>query len=52
VFIEKVVLEAASKHIATNDELASFEALEWSEIPEFILIKGGHVDTAGHKDAL
>ena len=50
MFIEKVVLEAATKHIATNNQLTSFQALEWGEIPKLVLIKRRYVYTARNID--
>ena len=50
MFVEKVVLEAATKHIATNNQLTSFQALEWGEIPKLVLIKRRHIYTTRNID--
>jgi len=50
MFVEKVVLEAATKHIAANNQLTSFQALEWGEIPKLVLIKRRHIDTTRNID--
>ncbi len=52
MFVEEVVLKAATKHIAAYNQLTSLQALKWSEVPKFVLIKGRYIDTAGNKDTL
>jgi hypothetical protein len=39
VFVEEVILEAAAKHITTDNQLTGLEALQWGEIPKFVLIE-------------
>ena len=39
VLAEEVVFESAAEHVAANDELPGFEALEGSVVPEFVLVE-------------
>jgi hypothetical protein len=52
VLVEEGVLVAATKHIASNDKLTSLEALQGSEVPKFVLIKGRYINTAGNENTL
>ena len=46
---EEVVLESRSKNISANNHISNLH-LRGSEVPQFVLIERGHIDTTRYKE--